>query len=59
MTNGQFDGLIDIEVLRKHVIEMIGAAYFSGIGPTALEIEKAKKADADELTTIARRWGVL
>ena len=59
MPYDQFNNSASIESLRKNIIDTLNAAYFSGIGAAALEIQKAKAADANELMLIARQWRLL
>ena len=59
MPYDQFNNSASIESLRKNIIDTLSAAYFSGIGPAAMEIEKAKTAGVDELILIACQWGIL
>lgn len=63
MTDERFNPLDDdedeeLEALRERLIAQLEAAYFSGIGPAALEISDVKRAGPDELRKLARDWGV-
>ena len=46
----------DTEALRKELLDEAYAGAFSGLGAMLLDAEEIRKADAEELEEIARRY---
>lgn len=47
----------DIEALRRELLDEAYAGAFSGFGAMLLDADEIRRADADELEEIARRYG--
>ena len=47
----------DIETLRQQLLNEVYAGAFSGLGAMLLDADEIRRADADELEKIARRYG--
>ena len=51
------DDIDDIETLRQQLLNEVYAGAFSGLGAMPLDADEIRRADADELEKIARRYG--
>ena len=51
------DDIDDIETLRQQLLNEVYAGAFSGLGAMLLDADEIRRADADELEKIARRYG--
>lgn len=48
---------VDIDKLRKELVDYFGTAMFSGNPQAIIDLEKVRRASTDELISIAQRYG--
>ena len=51
------DDISDIETLRQQLLDEVYAGVFSGLDAMIVDADEIRRADADELERIARRYG--
>ena len=49
---------IDVEALRRHLLDYYGSAMVAGCGPAFVDLSDVERADPDELVRMAERIGV-
>ena len=49
---------IDVEALRRYLLDYYGSAMVAGCGPAFIDLTDIERADAGELAHMAERIGV-